>query len=586
MLILAVMVCSSPTLVRAQFNPPLGIQDEGGSESKPVFTIDCVGEGVSCTHSGITGTITVGADADNTLAEVLTAGNEGGGTDMVIDDADLHISNTSLADTTYSQTTEGVLLSGGGMNTTFKYTPGLWFGSTDPSLTQNPKRNAGLIGEATETYGATGSGMKLHLMASPNGEADPLVPPIVMTLMHTGISSGVGRVGIGTQSPDDELEVHSDSPAFRIQDTDGGASDSYFRLEASTALGLIDYYGDTDATIRFSPRSVGGAGTVTMDFFRSTTTSGDVYMDIMRGDGSTDKNARIGANVDSYFNVYDGDVGIGTSSPLAKLHIRDDHATTTTELLKLENTSTGDATAQFIISGQTWTMGIDNSFSDRFSIRASDQLNGSALFQIEPDGDIDIVGDTSNEVRIGGSASTNQTTLAFNNDGSTFKGFRFRVGGSTKATVSQVANTTGLEFQTGGTSVAMNIRGSGGASDPVGKLGWVELEEALTLKDSKKILFGTGNDASILYDGTNMLFDSQEVGSGFYHFQNSNALFEGEVTSNTTGSVGWSIQSSANQACTTTCTFGAVHGWDTASGEVAVSASDSTADKCLCAGAS
>ena len=39
--------------------PPVGIQDEGGAESKPVFTLDCVGAGIECSHSGITGTITV-----------------------------------------------------------------------------------------------------------------------------------------------------------------------------------------------------------------------------------------------------------------------------------------------------------------------------------------------------------------------------------------------------------------------------------------------------------------------------------------------------------------------------------------------
>lgn len=39
--------------------PPLGIQDEGGTESKPVFTIDCVGPSIECTHSGKKATITI-----------------------------------------------------------------------------------------------------------------------------------------------------------------------------------------------------------------------------------------------------------------------------------------------------------------------------------------------------------------------------------------------------------------------------------------------------------------------------------------------------------------------------------------------
>ena len=47
--------------------PPTGIQDEGGTEIKPVFTIDCVGAGISCSHSGTTGTITVAGGGSATI---------------------------------------------------------------------------------------------------------------------------------------------------------------------------------------------------------------------------------------------------------------------------------------------------------------------------------------------------------------------------------------------------------------------------------------------------------------------------------------------------------------------------------------
>ena len=43
------------------FDPPVGIQDEGGTETKPVYTLNCTGAGIVCSHSGITGTLTVGA---------------------------------------------------------------------------------------------------------------------------------------------------------------------------------------------------------------------------------------------------------------------------------------------------------------------------------------------------------------------------------------------------------------------------------------------------------------------------------------------------------------------------------------------
>lgn len=53
-------------------------------------------------------------------------------------------------------------------------------------------------------------------------------------------------------------------------------------------------------------------------------------------------------------------------------------------------------------------------------------------------------------------------------------------------------------------------------------------------------------------------------------------------TSPTTGSIGWHIVSAANQACDTTCTSGAVFGWDSTT---PVNHDDATADTCLCAGA-
>lgn len=75
------------------------------------------------------------------------------------------------------------------------------------------------------------------------------------------------------------------------------------------------------------------------------------------------------------------------------------------------------------------------------------------------------------------------------------------------------------------------------------------------------------------------------------------ARFDGAVTLNSTvvaastitstgSTLGWTIVAGANTACTTTCgAAAAVHGWDTSAGEVVVSDTDATADKCLCAGA-
>ncbi len=50
--------------------------------------------------------------------------------------------------------------------------------------------------------------------------------------------------------------------------------------------------------------------------------------------------------------------------------------------------------------------------------------------------------------------------------------------------------------------------------------------------DDKKLMLGTGNDCSISYDGTDMLFDSQEVGTGNYVFQNGDIGVDSKIFHN------------------------------------------------------
>lgn len=98
-------------------------------------------------------------------------------------------------------------------------------------------------------------------------------------------------------------------------------------------------------------------------------------------------------------------------------------------------------------------------------------------------------------------------------------------------------------------------------------------------------IWGEGSSTGKLFQtrtsaGTikNVIFDNGNVGIG-------TSSPEGALTIRlSTDDIGWTIQSSSNQACNTTCSSSCVHGWETTSGEVAVSCSDATADKCLCAG--
>ena len=62
---------------------------------------------------------------------------------------------------------------------------------------------------------------------------------------------------------------------------------------------------------------------------------------------------------------------------------------------------------------------------------------------------------------------------------------------------------------------------------------------------------------------------------------------DGTLVSTGTGTFGWTIQASADQACTTTCTTPCVFGWDTSGTQsTIVACAGATADECLCAGGS
>ena len=88
-------------------------------------------------------------------------------------------------------------------------------------------------------------------------------------------------------------------------------------------------------------------------------------------------------------------------------------------------------------------------------------------------------------------------------------------------------DTNKFRFYTNGSS-AMAIDSSGkvgiGTDSPSDTL---EVNGNVYLQDNDKILLGTGKDASIYYDGTDMVFDSQEVGTGDFVFNN------GELVSDT-----------------------------------------------------
>jgi len=85
-----------------------------------------------------------------------------------------------------------------------------------------------------------------------------------------------------------------------------------------------------------------------------------------------------------------GNLGFGIAAPLARLHSYRDTANATASLI-IEEDGLGDASLSFLLTGVIqWSMGLDNSDSDKFKISASSTLGTTDYFSIDGSGNVGI----------------------------------------------------------------------------------------------------------------------------------------------------------------------------------------------------
>lgn len=211
--------------------------------------------------------------------------------------------------------------------------------------------------------------------------------------------TGTGRLGIGTSSPTDTLQVEGsigvgvgrDAQLTSVNNglairnlvsnadmffyvNDGGSDTEAMRIDGATAnvgigtttpAGKLDVYPDTDNYVRFGRAYVGYVGFSDIAGFAhvdnaNTTT----YALLQNGSGQTWLNAksgnkinfRIGNDTDNAMTIAsDKNVGIGTNSPQRKLHV----STGNTDIAaRFENTTSNGSVAEFISSGDSRTLTI------------------------------------------------------------------------------------------------------------------------------------------------------------------------------------------------------------------------------------
>jgi hypothetical protein len=206
-----------------------------------------------------------------------------------------------------------------------------------------------------------------------------------------------GRVGIGTSSPDTATLLTVDG-AMTILGPNTGHGASRLKLgQDTTAISQIRFYGADNSTPGILQ-------------FTGSSADGSVGGERMRIDSS-------------------GNVGIGTTSPSYPLHVIKNQAATTSIsvdnntgdaashaslILHTGGASSGDPFVYFYNEITDWSIGCDNSDSDKFKISKSSTLGTNDYFNIDSSGNVGIgtsspakllnVGSASGEIRLGAGA--------------------------------------------------------------------------------------------------------------------------------------------------------------------------------------
>jgi len=152
--------------------------------------------------------------------------------------------------------------------------------------------------------------------------------------------TNTGRVGIGV------------SPSYKLQVLETGG--------ASTNIGIYT--------------NVQGTGANNYAFYADAT------------QGTSNNFAFYAASGESAFL---GATGVGTNNPEKKLHVKGTTSDDTPQVL-IQNSSTGDASLTFNVSGQSYVTGIDQDDSSKFKIAASGNLGTNDRITLLSDGKVGI----------------------------------------------------------------------------------------------------------------------------------------------------------------------------------------------------
>lgn len=266
------------------------------------------------------------------------------------------------------------------------------------------------------TGGATGGGVTVSVLSSGTNEA--------LTLNTKGTGQFLSQIGGSTryQSTGTQhiLSVAATAAASTPRYSFIGAADTnltlsteapsvYFDLGQTRQHATGSFTLQRDFRIRPSVHSFAGASTLTSAAAFSVdgpsnggtsatiTNSSAIYVPTS---ALTNVGNSYGINVaassgatNNYAGIFTGgNLGIGSFTPTSLVHMSESNSVTgSSNGLTVEQAGTGDALVHFLLSGvQRYTMGIDNSDSDKFKIGTSADLGSNNLFTMTTSGNVGI----------------------------------------------------------------------------------------------------------------------------------------------------------------------------------------------------